>query len=370
MKILIINSGSSSIKYQLFDTKTAKALCKGIVEKIGFGKNSISHHDAIKSIFAALNDKKSGVIKSYSEISGIGHRVVHGAEEFYQPTLINDKVIRTIEKFNSLAPLHNPPALLAIRACCKLVKHIPQVAVFDTAFHHTIPPKAYIYGIPYKFYKGLKIRRYGFHGTSHKFVAEKAALMLKKDLKKLKIITCHLGNGCSITAVKGARAIDTSMGFTPLEGLLMGTRCGDIDPAIVLYLMEKKNLSIKQMDNLLNKESGLLGLSGIGNDMRDIIKAKKTGNARANLAFEIFLYRIKKYIGAYTASMDGLDAVVLTAGIGENAPSIRKRILKDLSSFLHKFKARVLVVATNEELMIAQESARVILKTSKKDKRF
>lgn len=384
MKILVINSGSSSIKYQFFNAGASDLLCKGIVERIGSGNSTLTHqgcrrkpivmkvdgpdhHQAIKYIFDTLTSSDSGVIKSYREISGIGHRVVHGAETFTQPTIIDERVIRTIEKFNELAPLHNPPALLGIKACRRFTKNILQVAVFDTAFHQTIPAHAYIYGIPYGFYKDLKIRRYGFHGTSHKFVAHQAAARLKTDLKRLKLITCHLGNGCSITAVRNGRSIDTSMGLTPLEGLLMGTRCGDIDPAVVLYLMEKKGLDIKGMDDLLNKKSGLLGLSGISNDMRDILKAARSGKPRARLALEIFVYRIKKYIGAYAASMDGLDAVVLTAGIGEKSSVIRNRIAKDLKGFLNRFKARLLVIPTNEELMIARETAYVIARLSRKN---
>ena len=318
------------------------------------------HHRAVKHVFNILTDLASGAIDSYQQISGIGHRVVHGADIFSKPTIINDRVIKAIEKFNGLAPLHNPPALLAIRACRSLTRNIPQVAVFDTAFHQTMPSEAYIYGLPYEFYEDLKIRRYGFHGTSHKFVAQQAAIRLKRDLKRLKIITCHLGNGCSIAAVKNGLSIDTSMGFTPLEGLLMGTRCGDIDPAVVLYIMQKKKLDINQMSDILNKRSGLLGLSEVSNDMRDVLKAASAGNKRAGLALEIFLHRIKKYIGAYAAGMDGLDAVVLTAGIGENVPLIRNRIAKDLNSFLYRFRAKVLVIPTDEELMIAQETAQVV----------
>lgn len=386
MKILVINSGSSSIKYQFFDTKTSRSLCKGIVERIGSDNSVLNHHktgnkpltlkvdaldhnQAIRHIFDILTDPKSGVIRSYKEISGIGHRVVHGEERFTQPTLIDDDVIKTIEGFNDLAPLHNPPAVLGIRASIKFAAAIPQVAVFDTAFHQTMPKHAYIYGIPYEFYQDLKIRRYGFHGTSHKFVAQQAAVKLKKPLKKLKLITCHLGNGCSITAVKDGVSIDTSMGFTPLEGLLMGTRCGDIDPAAVLYIMEKKGLNVEQMGELLNKTSGILGLSGISNDMRDILKGIKRKNARAELTMEIFLYRIKKYIGAYAACMDGLDCVVLTAGIGENVPLIKNRIAKDLNRFLAKFKAKILIISTNEELMIAHEAAAVIKKLKIKNKK-
>ena len=379
MKILVINSGSSSIKYQLFDIRGMRSLCKGIVERIG-SKSSIlthqrydekpaltkvaaaDHNKAIRYIFDIITHPDAGVISSYRQISGIGHRVVHGAEVFTKPTIINDRVINTIEHFNELAPLHNPPALLGIRACLRFVRNITQVAVFDTAFHQTIPPHAYIYGIPYEFYRDLKIRRYGFHGTSHKFVAMQAAVRLKRDLRGLKIVTCHLGNGCSITAVKDGISVDTSMGFTPLEGLLMGTRCGDIDPAVVLYIMEKKGLDINQMGELLNKKSGLLGLSGTSNDMRDILRGAKLNKKRAKLALDIFLYRIKKYIGAYAACMDGLDAVVLTAGIGEHVPLVKKNISKGLKRFLFRFKAKVLVIPTNEELMIAQETAQVISK--------
>ena len=377
MKILIINSGSSSIKYRLFDTKLTAPLCKGIVERIGSKRSSLTHtkskakpttlnvyaknhEDAIKHIFDALTSKRGGVIASYKDLDGIGHRIVHGTEVFTKPRIITDKVIKTLERFNHLAPLHNPPAILAVRACKRLAKGIRQVGVFDTAFYNTIPDYAYIYGIPYEFYSKDRIRRYGFHGTSHKFVAKEAAKVLKKPLSKLKLITCHLGNGCSITAVKNAKAIDTSMGFTPLEGLLMGTRCGDIDPAVVLYIMDKRKLNIRQMDNLLNKKSGILGLSGISNDMRDVLNARGKHNKRAELTVEIFLHRVKKYIGAYTASMDGLDAVVLTAGIGENAPLIRKRIQNDLKGFLKKLNAKLLVIPTNEELMIAQESAEIL----------
>lgn len=377
MKILVINSGSSSIKYQFFNTKRSESLCKGIVERIGSGKSSLTHciykkrpfisaidavdhHQAIRHIFNMLTCLDFGVISSYKEISAIGHRVVHGAELFTQPTLIDAKVIKAIERFNDLAPLHNPPALLGIRACRRFTKGISQVAVFDTAFHQTMPPYAYIYGIPYEFYSRYKIRRYGFHGTSHKFVAEQAARIINKPRAKLKLVTCHLGNGCSVTAVENGRSMDTSMGLTPLEGLLMGTRCGDMDPAVTLYIMEKKGLSIRSVDNLLNKGSGMLGLSGISNDMRDIEKQARAGNKRSRLTLDIFIYRIKKYIGAYTASMDGLDAVVLTGGIGENSSLVEKRISKGLENFLAKFNAKLLIIPTNEELMIARETAEVI----------
>jgi len=374
VKILVINSGSSSIKYQFTDTRLQEPLCKGMVERIG-SKSSIlthrrskektasievyapDHNQAISHIFETLTKPTHHVIKSYKEISGIGHRVVHGDEIFTRPTLVTPEVIDTIEKLNELAPLHNPPAISGIRACQRFARGVRQVAVFDTAFHQTIEPYAYIYGIPYELYEELKIRRYGFHGTSHKYVAKQAAKRLNRELMDLSLITCHLGNGCSMTAVKNGRSLDTSLGFTPLEGLLMGTRCGDIDPAIVLYLMKKRHLSPEAMGDLLNKKSGLLGVSGLSNDMRDLLEAAASDNERAKLAIEMFLYRIKKYIGAYAASMDGLDAVVLTAGIGEDVPFVRERIAKDLKNFLKNFRARILVIPTDEEMMISQETA-------------
>ncbi len=377
MKILVINSGSSSIRYQLFDTKRPRPLCKGIVERIGTGKSFLTHHkgdkntfkhnihapdhhQAMKHIFGIITNPGLGVIKSHSQIAGIGHRVVHGAEIFTKPTVINNKVFNVIKKFSKLAPLHNPPAILGIDACRKFSKTIPQVAVFDTAFHQTIPKKAYMYGIPYRFYKKYSLRKYGFHGTSHMYVANEAARRLKKPLGSLKMITCHLGNGCSITAVKGGKSIDTSMGFTPLEGVMMGTRSGDIDAAAVLYLMEKEHLSIREINNLLNKKSGLLGLSGISNDMRDIKKRALSGDKRAALAIKVFIYRILKYIGAYIAVMDGVDAIILTAGIGENFTLLRKKLKNYLKNMLRNFSARILVIPTNEELMIAKQTEQVL----------
>lgn len=377
MKILVINSGSSSIKYQLFDAKKPYPLCKGIVERIGSQKsilthqkgnkkafiNSIyapNHHRSVKHIFDIITNPGLGVIKSHLEIAGIGHRVVHGAEIFTRPSIINDKVLNAIKRFSRLAPLHNPPAILGIDACRKFSRQIPQVAVFDTAFHQTMPKRAYMYGIPYKFYKKYGLRRYGFHGTSHMYVANEAAKRLKRPLTSLKVITCHLGNGCSITAVKYGRSIDTSMGFTPLEGVIMGTRSGDIDVAAVLYLMEKEHLSIREANDLLNKRSGLLGLSGISNDMRDIKKRALSGDKRAVLAIEVFIYRIIKYIGAYIAAMDGVDAIVLTAGIGENFTLLRQNLKKYLRNTLNRFSARLLVISTNEELMIARQTERVL----------
>ncbi len=392
MLILVINSGSSSIKYQLFDipngesankprTKNAaengRLLCKGLVERIGNEKSGLTHQkigcdavkktvsvsdhrEGIKVMLGAVVDKEHGVIKSISEISAIGHRVVHGGEEFSKSTLITPEVIKYVEKYCELAPLHNPPALLGIKACLAVLGDTPQVAVFDTAFHTTMPPYAYLYGLPYEQYKKYKIRRYGFHGTSHRYVSMKAAKILGKPLEELKLITCHLGNGCSITAVENGKSIDTSMGFTPLEGLVMGTRTGDMDPAIVFYLMRKENLDVDQIGDLLNKKSGLLGLSGISNDVRDLLRERDAGNERAKVAFEVFFYRIKKYIGAYIAAMNGADAIIFTAGIGENNPWIKDRVTNEMSSLIKACNAKVLVVPTNEELMIAEDTFEIV----------
>lgn len=376
MLILVINCGSSSVKYELFDIKSGKAvfLTKGIVERID-EKNSYciidkknksfvkkfscrNHYEAIEFIKNALIDKKigTGTLDNISDIKGIGHRVVHGGEDFKEATLITDRVIKILKKYNELAPLHNPPSLLGIKAARKYFPGIKNVAVFDTSFFQTMPARSFIYALPYECYSDYGIRRFGFHGTSHRFVANEAARILKKPINKLKLITCHLGNGCSITATKNGKAVDTSMGFTPLEGLVMGTRSGDIDPAIVMYLMEKKGLSSKAINDILNKKSGLLGVSGVSNDMRDIKAAIKKGNKRAEAALDIYIYRIVKYIGAYTASMNGLDALVFTAGIGEHNPDIIKRIKKEISNILKCFKTKVLVIPTNEELMIARDT--------------
>lgn len=357
MLILVINSGSSSIKYQLFDIKNKKSIAKGKIERIGEVSSKIKNHEqAINLILKNLTHPKQGVIKSVKEISAVGHRVVHGGEEISRPALINKKIIKIIEKYSELAPLHNPPALLGIRGTIKILAGIRQVAVFDTAFHQTMLPKAYLYALPLNLYKKYGIRRYGFHGTSHHYVALKAAEILKKPFNKLKLITCHLGNGCSITAIKNGKSIDTSMGFTPLEGVVMGTRSGDIDPAIVFYLMEKEGLSYKAVSELLNKKSGLLGLSGISNDMRDIVPLAKKGNTRANLAFDIFIYRLIKYIGAYIIALGGADAIVLTAGISENQPEVKNQISKYIKEAWGKTKIPILVIPTNEELMIAQQT--------------
>lgn len=378
MLILVINCGSSSAKYQLLDVCHHKTLARGVVERIGSSGANLRHHVggkvvdkkvncpdhyfAISTIVRMLTDKRHGVIKSPSEIMGIGHRVVHGGEEFRRSTLITPEVKRSIEKYSELAPLHNPPALLGIKACSMILKGIPQVAVFDTSFHQTMPPKAFLYGLPYKFYKKYGIRKYGFHGTSHRFVAEKAVSLLKRPARGLKLVTCHLGNGCSMAAVKSGISIDTTMGFTPLEGLLMGTRCGDMDPAVVFYLMDKELLSPEHISNILNKESGFLGISGVSNDMRDLLKAAKGKGkdaSRARLAIEIFIYRIEKYIGAYQAAMGGLDAVIFTAGIGEHSPWLIKRIKNDMKDIVPK-KTKFMVIPTNEELLIARDTYQLI----------
>ncbi len=388
MLILVINCGSSSVKYQLFDiaknrslalrqssapmVSKVEPLAKGVVERIGQPGSCRDHRAAIVIIVDALTKGRSNVINSKNEINGIGHRVVHGGEEFKESTLLTKKVIRSIEKYSELAPLHNPPSLAGIKASSEILKGIPQVAVFDTSFHQTMPQAAFLYGLPFKYYTKYGIRRYGFHGTSHRFVSEEAAKILRRPLKSLKLITCHLGNGCSMTAVSGGRSIDTSMGFTPLEGLLMGTRSGDLDPAVVLYMIEKEGLTLSQVNDILNKDSGLLGISGVSNDMRDIMKLARGPRPRSNgrgrqdlrarrckLAIEIFIYRIKKYIGAYYAAMGTLDAVIFTAGIGENNPWIMKRIAAELKGVVAG-ETRFIIIPTNEELLIARDTYTII----------
>ncbi len=349
MNILVINSGSSSIKYKLFDMPGELLLSKGLLEHIAEkGSNIKDHYTGLKIIL----EKIKGV-------DAIGHRVVHGAEKFKKPAIINKEIIQGIRQCCAVAPLHNPANLAGILACKKLLPGIKQAAIFDTAFHQTLPDYAYIYGLPYEYYRRFGIRKYGFHGTSHEYVSSEASRILKKPLNKLKIITCHLGNGCSISAVAGGRCIDTSMGFTPLEGLVMGTRCGDIDPALVYYIMRKKSYSVSQIDDLLNKHSGLKGISGISNDMRILMDKKDKGDARAKLAIDIFVYRIKKYIGAYTAIMNGCDALIFNAGIGENQAGVRKQVSQGLFSHLKK-APKILVIPTNEELMIARKTFQLI----------
>lgn len=394
MKILVINAGSSSVKFTLFESEGEKMLAKGMVERINSPKsfmrysNSLgqrmekevsanSYEAAISEICLALIDKDLGVIKNLMEINGIGHRVVHGGADISDAVKIDGSVKQVIVDCFALAPLHNPPNYEGIEACEHLLPHIPMVAVFDTAFHQTMPPAAFTYGIPRDVAQKHKIRRYGFHGTSHHYVAVTASSILGREINTLKLITAHLGNGCSIAAVNRGRVVDTSMGLTPLEGLLMGTRCGDIDPAVVIFL-RKIGFSLDEVDKMLNKSSGLLGLAGIGsNDMRDIVRAMDSGNAAAALAIDVFIHRLVKYIGAYTAVMNGMDALIFTAGIGENVPMIRSRacsMLGYLGVRLDENRNKtneliisernsspaVLVVPTNEELMIARETIRVL----------
>ena len=392
MKVLVINCGSSSLKYQVLDMKDESLLAKGLVERIGMdgavinhtktGEETIvtetpmkDHKDAIAQVLAAVQDKDHGVVSDMSEIGAVGHRVVHAGEKYAESVLINDTVIKALEECVEIAPLHNPPNLLGIEACRALMPDTPMVAVFDTAYHQTMPPESYIYAIPYEFYEKYKIRRYGFHGTSHKYVAQRAAEMLNINLNDLKLITCHLGNGASVTAIKHGRVIDTSMGFTPLEGLVMGTRSGDLDPAIVSYIKEKEGLDDTEVNNLLNKKSGVLGVSGVSSDFRDIEEAVTEGNERAALALRMFAHRVRFYIGAYIAEMNGVDAIVFTAGVGENDISMREIICNNLGNLGIKLdpirnkvrgqdtlisaedsKVSLLLIPTNEELMIARDT--------------
>lgn len=398
MKILVINTGSSSIKYELFDMTQHTPLASGLMERIGDEKSMLTHKiydgnikkkvtecsapthkDGLELISQILVDTDNGVIKNTSEIDAVGHRVVHGGESFHKTTIIDDAVINAIKKNTPLAPLHNPPNLEGIEVARSIFPKSVQVAVFDTAFHHSLPEKAYLYALPYELYEKDMVRRYGFHGTSHAYVSEKASVFLKKDINDLCIITIHLGNGASMAAVKNGKSIDTTMGMTPLEGLVMGTRSGDVDPALPFYLANHLKMSLSEIDDLLNKKSGLKGICG-SNDMREVLEKKKNNDPKATLAVNIYTYRIKKYIGAYFAAMGGLDTIIFTAGIGENAPEIRYLCcegLKNLGIEIHpeknKFssddvreiqsdtsRVKILVVPTNEELRIAQETKRVI----------
>jgi acetate kinase len=353
MNILVINAGSSSIKYKLFSMPAKKFLTRGTIEHIGEQGSPIQdHYSGLKAILENLK----------TDVDVVGHRVVHGAEKFKKPVIINPAVIRKIEECCEIAPLHNPANLAGIMACKKLLPHTTQVAVFDTAFHQTLPEHAYVYGLPYRYYQRYGIRKYGFHGTSHEYVAHEAARLLYKPLSVLKIITCHLGNGCSIAAIDRGKSIDTSMGFTPLEGLVMGTRCGDIDPALITHIMRTFKLGVNQMDEMLNKDSGLKGISGLSNDMRVLYQKAIAGHARARLALDIFVYRIKKYIGAYAAIMGGCDAVVFTAGIGQNQRQIRNQICQGTFNVFKK-KPRVLVIPTDEEFMIARQAYKLVQNT-------
>ncbi|MDD5501294.1 MAG: acetate kinase [Candidatus Omnitrophica bacterium] len=349
MKILVINSGSSSIKYKLFEMPEESLISKGNIEHIGESGSKFENH------FAGLKT----ILEKMDSVDAVGHRVVHGAERFKKPVKVTPEVINGIKECSTIAPLHNPANLAGINACQKLLPGVRQVVVFDTAFHQTIPDYAYVYGLPYDYYQRLKIRKYGFHGTSHEYVAMEAAKILRRPLNKIKLISCHLGNGCSITAIDKGRSVDTSMGFTPLEGLVMGTRCGDIDPALVTHIMRRERLDAQNMERILNRESGLKGISGVSNDMRPLELKARAGNKRARLAIDIFIYKIRKYIGAYMSVLGGLDALVFTAGIGENQSMIRERVCCGLFS-LFKKKPRVLVVSTNEELMIARQTYKLI----------
>jgi len=396
MNILVLNSGSSSIKYQFIDTENKEALAKGQIERIGMssavlthtpkGKEKIKivgeildHTLAIEYVLAVLLSPNHGVIKDKSEIEAVGHRVVHGGEDFSGSVLITKKVMEVLKENIELAPLHNPANIKGIKATQSHLPNTPQIGVFDTAFHAKMPPHAYLYGIPYELYRRYKIRRYGFHGTSHRFVAKKASEMLGKPYNELKIITAHLGNGGSLAAIDCGISIDTSMGFTPLEGLLMGTRSGDLDPSIVTYVMGKEGLDVREMNALLNKHSGLIGVSGESSDMRELEEAVKEGDKRAKNAFDIFTYRIKKYVGSYIAAMGGLDALVFTGGIGENSTEVRKAVCQnmkylgleldlekneiakdDMDISTQNSKAKILKISTNEELVIALDTEKIV----------
>lgn len=396
MKILVLNCGSSSLKYQFIDMSNEDVLAKGICERIGIEGSFIKHQKgdtdkhtittemkdhtaAVQNVMDALLNKEYGVISSVSEINAVGHRVVHGGEFFSNSVVITDEVIKAIDECSALAPLHNPPNLIGIDACKKLMPEVSQVAVFDTAFHQTMPRKAYIYALPYEYYEKYKVRRYGFHGTSHKYVSKRAAEILGKDIKDLKMITCHLGNGASICAVSGGISVDTSMGLTPLEGLAMGTRSGDIDPAIVNFICEKENLTAAQVTDVLNKKSGVFGMSGVSSDFRDIENEVAKGHERSSIALEVFYYKVAKYVAEYAGAMNGVDAIVFTAGLGENSKEVREEVCnylgylgvtidKEQNNIRGKeqivstkdSKVKVLVVPTNEELVIAQDTKELL----------
>lgn len=392
MKILVINCGSSSLKFQLINSQDESVLAKGLCERIGLEGSRLiyqaadnekeiteesmpEHKSAVELVIKALTNDKTGVIKDLSDVGAVGHRIVHGGEKFAKSVIIDNEVIKAIEQCNDLAPLHNPANLIGIKACREVMPDTPMVAVFDTAFHQTMPDKAYMYGLPYEYYDKYKIRRYGFHGTSHSFVSKRVSEILERPYDELKTIVCHLGNGASICAVNGGKSTDTSMGLTPLEGLIMGTRCGSIDPAIVEFIADKEKKSIAQVMQILNKDSGVLGLSGVGSDFRDITEAMNNGNERARMTIESYCYQVAKYIGAYIAAMNGVDAIAFTAGLGENNPYVRKLICSYFGYMGIKINdeqnencngeniistqdsnVKVLVVATNEELKIARET--------------
>ena len=397
MNVLVINCGSSSLKYQLINSESEGVLAKGLCERIGINGSAITHQpeggekittevemknhtQAVQYVIEKLTDKEVGVISSLDEIDAVGHRVVHGGEKFASSVVITDEIVKAIEECNDLAPLHNPANLIGINSCKEIMPNVPMVAVFDTAFHQTMPKKAFLYGLPYEYYDKYKVRRYGFHGTSHDFVSNRAAEMLGKKREDLNIVVCHLGNGASVSAVKAGKSVDTSMGLTPLEGLIMGTRSGDMDPAIITYLSEKENISAKEVIDICNKKSGMLGLSnGVSSDFRDLAAAEEAGNEYAKDALETYAYRVAKYIGAYAIGMQGLDAVVFTAGVGENNISLRAKICQYLSIFDTKIdeeknnirgeeeivstedsKVKIMVIPTNEELAIARETVALV----------
>ena len=395
MIVLVVNCGSSSLKYQLVNMDNEEVMAKGLVEKItlpdarlthkwnGRKKEIVQpipdHKVAVKLVLDLLTDPEAGVIKSMKEIDAVGHRVVHGGEEFASSTLITDEVMKALERCSAFAPLHNPPNIIGIKACRAIMPEVPQVGVFDTSFHQTMPPEAYMYGIPYELYKEDGIRRYGFHGTSHRYVADRIAEVMGVKKEDLRIISCHLGNGSSLAAIKGGRSIDTTMGFTPLAGMLMGTRCGDIDPAIVCTVMDKHNLSAQEMDTLMNKKSGVLGISGVSSDFRDLGEAAAAGNERARLALDMFHYQVRKLIGALAAAMGGVDVITFTAGVGENGIEDRAAICEGLEYLGAELDAernnvrgkdalistddsacKVYVIPTNEEIMIARDTKDIV----------
>ena len=397
MKILVLNCGSSSLKYQLIDMSNEEVLCVGLVERIGIegsvlkqekdgveGKLIVeqpmkNHQDAIKLVLDAVVDPQYGGVKDIKEVEAVGHRVVHGGEKFAGSVLITDEVKAALEECIELAPLHNPANIMGIEACEAILPGVPMVAVFDTAFHQTMPKKSYLYGLPHELYTKYGVRRYGFHGTSHKYVSQRAADMLGKNIEDVKIITCHLGNGASIAAVDGGKCVDTSMGFTPLEGLIMGTRCGDIDAAILPFLMEKEGLTAAGLSDLMNKQSGVYGMTGISSDFRDIEGAASKGDEKAQVALDAYVQRVQKYIGAYAAEMNGVDAVVFTAGVGENGIEIRESIASNMEFLGMKLdkeankvrgkervistedsKVKMLLIPTNEELMIARDTVALV----------
>ena len=395
MNVLVINCGSSSLKYQLIDSDTEAVLAKGLCERIGIDGRLVyqkagndkeiteasmpTHKEAIQMVLEALTNEKTGAIKSLAEVNAIGHRIVHGGEKFASSAIITDEMIKAVEECNDLAPLHNPANLIGIRVCSELMPNVPQVGVFDTAFHQTMPAKAYLYGLPIEYYKNYKVRRYGFHGTSHSFVSKRAVEFLGLDKDNSKVIVCHLGNGSSISAVQNGKCVDTTMGLTPLEGVVMGTRSGSIDPAIVEYIAKKENLDIAGMMNVLNKKSGLQGMSGVSSDMRDLRAAAAEGNEDAKNAIEVLCYGIAKYVGGYVAAMNGVDAIVFTAGIGENVGMIREKVCSYLG-FLGvtidakaneamgeevvisgaDSKVKVAVIPTNEELAICRDTVALV----------